>query len=220
MLMSKIKHLCLAIRHCYTKRTISTNEMNMRSAKKENISCGTCSVQLIYTDKNVNLVFNFFFLNEGIIWHTVETLRPQCLHLLSESRWGHSTQQDLLMFVDTLPSKCRQITPLNDRESIKQQKTIKEHCPNHLQSKVLPSYRQQNTGHIWVQKYKKFSYFTILCSVVPPSYLSRHSAKLLTVIYDRIGSMHRYDELKNMKLLFEHLKGRFIKNWFRVHHTL
>jgi len=31
------------------------------------------------------------------------------------------------------------------------------------------------------------------------------------VIYDRIGSVHRYGELKNMELLFEHLKGTFIK---------
>jgi len=47
---------------------------------------------------------------------------------------------------------------------------------------------------------------------VPPSYLSGQPAKLLAVIYDRIGSMHRYGELgEKYKLLFEHLKGRFIQ---------
>ena len=155
----------------------------------------------------------FFSLKKGIIWHTAETLRPQCLHLLSESRWSRSTQQDLLMFVDIFPSKCRQITPLSDTESIKQQGAIKELSLNHLSTKEQPSYSQQNIGHIWAEKYKKFTYFTILCSVVPPSYHYGQSAKLLSVIYDRIVSMHRYGELKNVKLLFEHLKGILIFAW-------
>jgi hypothetical protein len=93
-------------------------------------------------------IIQVFFFKKGIIWHTAETLRRQCLHLISESRWSHSTQEDLLMFVDTFPSKCRQITPLSDKESIKQQEAIKERGPNHLSSKVLPSYSQQNVGHI------------------------------------------------------------------------
>jgi hypothetical protein len=44
-----------------------------------------------------------------------------------------------------------------------------------------------------------FTYFTIIYSVVLPSYLSGQSVKLLAVIYDGIGSMHRYGELKKNK---------------------
>jgi hypothetical protein len=80
-------------------------------------------------------------------------------------------------------------------QSIKQPEAINEHGLKYLSSKALPSYRQQNIGYICIQKYKKFTYFTILFYVVPPSYLSGQSSKLLAVIYGGIGCMHRYGEL-------------------------
>ena len=86
--------------------------------------------------------------------------------------------------------------PLNDTGSFKQQKAIKEHSPNHLSSKVLPSHRQQNMSNIWAQKYKEISSFTIIRSAVPPNYLSGQLDKLSALIYDRMSSMHRYGEQK------------------------
>jgi hypothetical protein len=155
----------------------------------------------------------FFFLKKGIIWHTAETLRPQCLHLLSESRWSHSSQQDLLlMFVDTFPFKCRQITPLNDTESIKQQEAIKEHRPESL---VI-----QSTAIVQAAKYRPYLsteiqkvyifYYPLFCCA---------SFLFFWIASEIIGCDLRSDcfyasiwktEEKKLKLLFEHLKGKFI----------
>jgi hypothetical protein len=124
-----------------------------------------------------------FILKRGIIWHTATTNWPQCLHLQSETRRSHNSQQDLQLFVDKFPSKWRQITSLSDTETIGRITGGHQgHSPNHLPSKVLPlKYGKIQT----VLEHRNTKVYAFYCIFFCSSNLSEQSVALQAMTCNR-----------------------------------